>query len=73
MVVYTVTTLALVAGLDLRLAVLVVIWIAAFGLLAKLYLPAIRKHDRVSVNYRIDRDRKVHSLISIQIGLNDED
>ncbi|RRH95607.1 ABC transporter ATP-binding protein [Mesorhizobium tamadayense] len=44
MIVYTVTTLALVAGLDLRLAVLVVIWITAFGFLAKLYLPAIRKH-----------------------------
>ncbi|MER8506901.1 ABC transporter ATP-binding protein [Mesorhizobium sp. M0199] len=44
MVVYTVTTLALVAGLDLRLAVLVVIWISAFGLLARRYLPAIRKH-----------------------------
>ncbi|MER9672926.1 ABC transporter ATP-binding protein [Mesorhizobium sp. M0208] len=44
MVVYTVTTLALVAGLDLRLAVLVVIWITAFGLLARRYLPAIRKH-----------------------------
>ncbi|MER9170064.1 ABC transporter ATP-binding protein/permease [Mesorhizobium australicum] len=44
MVVYTVTTLALVAGLDLRLAALVVVWITAFGFLAKLYLPAIRKH-----------------------------
>ncbi|MET3592225.1 MULTISPECIES: ABC transporter ATP-binding protein [Mesorhizobium] len=44
MIVYTVTTLALVAGLDLRLAVLVVIWIAAFAWLARLYLPAIRKH-----------------------------
>ncbi len=44
MVVYTVTTLALVAGLDLRLAVLVVVWIATFGWLARLYLPAIRKH-----------------------------
>jgi ATP-binding cassette subfamily B multidrug efflux pump len=44
MIVYTVTTLALVAGLDLRLAVMVVVWIAAFGWLAKLYLPAIRKH-----------------------------
>ena len=44
MIVYTVTTLALVAGLDLRLAVLVVVWIIAFGWLAKLYLPAIRKH-----------------------------
>ncbi len=44
MIVYTVTTLALVAGLDWRLAGLVVIWIAAFGWLAKIYLPSIRKH-----------------------------
>jgi len=44
MIVYTVTTLALVAGLDWRLAALVVIWIAAFGWLAKFYLPSIRKH-----------------------------
>lgn len=44
MVVYTVTTLALVAGLDWRLAALVVIWILAFGWLAKRYLPEIRKH-----------------------------
>ncbi|TIV25852.1 MAG: hypothetical protein E5V99_23600, partial [Mesorhizobium sp.] len=35
MIIYTVTTLALVAGLDLRLAVLVVVWIAVFGWLAK--------------------------------------
>ncbi|KQZ87077.1 multidrug ABC transporter ATP-binding protein [Mesorhizobium sp. Root157] len=44
MLVYTVTTLALVAGLDWRLAALVMVWIVAFGFLAKLYLPAIRKH-----------------------------
>lgn len=44
MLVYTVTTLALVAGLDWRLAALVVVWIVAFGFLAKLYLPAIRRH-----------------------------
>jgi len=44
MIVYTVTTLALVAGLDWRLAALVVVWIAAFGFLARLYLPSIRKH-----------------------------
>jgi ATP-binding cassette subfamily B multidrug efflux pump len=42
MIVYTVTTLALVAGLDWRLAALVVIWIAAFGWLAKIFLPSIR-------------------------------
>src|SRR5690606_9877534 len=44
MIVYTVTTLVLVAGLDWRLAALVVIWIVAFGWLARLYLPSIRKH-----------------------------
>ncbi|KQZ14271.1 multidrug ABC transporter ATP-binding protein [Mesorhizobium sp. Root554] len=44
MIVYTVTTLALVGGLDIRLAILVVVWIVAFAVLAKIYLPAIRKH-----------------------------
>lgn len=44
MVVYTVTTLVLVAGLDLRLAGLVLLWIVAFGFLARRYLPAIRRH-----------------------------
>jgi ATP-binding cassette subfamily B multidrug efflux pump len=44
MLVYTVTTLAVVAGLDWRLAALVVVWIVAFGFLANHYLPSIRKH-----------------------------
>jgi ATP-binding cassette subfamily B multidrug efflux pump len=44
MIVYTVTTLALVAGLDWRLAALVLVWIVAFGWLARLYLPSIRHH-----------------------------
>ncbi|PWK63874.1 ATP-binding cassette subfamily B multidrug efflux pump [Aminobacter sp. AP02] len=44
MLVYTVTTLAVVAGLDWRLAALVVVWIVAFGFLANYYLPSIRKH-----------------------------
>jgi ATP-binding cassette subfamily B multidrug efflux pump len=44
MLVYTITTLAVVAGLDWRLAALVVVWIVAFGLLANHYLPSIRKH-----------------------------
>jgi ATP-binding cassette subfamily B multidrug efflux pump len=34
----------LVAGLDWRLAALVVVWIVAFGWLARIYLPEIRKH-----------------------------
>jgi ATP-binding cassette subfamily B multidrug efflux pump len=44
MIVYTVTTLALVAALDWRLAALVLVWIVAFGWLARLYIPSIRKH-----------------------------
>lgn len=44
MIVYTVTTLVLVAGLDWRLAALVVAWIMAFGWLARVYLPEIRLH-----------------------------
>lgn len=44
MIVYTVTTLVLVAGLDWRLAALVVVWIVAFGWLSRIYLPEIRKH-----------------------------
>ena len=44
MLVYTVTTLALVAGLDLRMAGLVVLWIVLFGVVARHYLPSIRKH-----------------------------
>ena len=44
MVIYTVTTLALVANLDLRLAGLVIVWIAGFSFLAWRYLPTIRKH-----------------------------
>jgi ATP-binding cassette, subfamily B, multidrug efflux pump len=44
MIVYTVTTLLLVADLDLRLAGLVALWIACFALIARRYLPRIRKH-----------------------------
>jgi ATP-binding cassette subfamily B multidrug efflux pump len=44
MIVYTVTTLTLVAGLDWRMAVLVIVWIAVFALLARHHLPEIRKH-----------------------------
>jgi ATP-binding cassette subfamily B multidrug efflux pump len=48
MIVYSVTTLGLVAGLDIRMAALVMIWIAAFGVLARLYLPSIRRHARAT-------------------------
>lgn len=42
-IVYSVTTLALVGSLDWRLAALVVTWMAAFCVLARIYLPSIRK------------------------------
>jgi ATP-binding cassette subfamily B multidrug efflux pump len=45
-VIYTVSTMALVARLDWRLAALVAIWIAAFALLARYFVPRIRRHSR---------------------------
>ncbi|KGF68004.1 multidrug ABC transporter ATP-binding protein [Hoeflea sp. BAL378] len=46
--IYTATTMALVAQLDWRLSALVLAWIAAFGLLARYFVPRIRKHARLS-------------------------
>jgi ATP-binding cassette subfamily B multidrug efflux pump len=48
MIVYSITTLGLVAGLDIRMAGLVLVWIAAFGVLARLYLPSIRHHAKAT-------------------------
>ncbi|MDI6027180.1 ABC transporter ATP-binding protein [Corticibacterium sp. UT-5YL-CI-8] len=69
MMVYTVTTLVLVAGLDWRLAALVVVWIVAFGILARLYLPSIRKNAEATaeagsmINGRIvDSYSNIHTL-----------
>ncbi|MDO9414812.1 ABC transporter ATP-binding protein [Pararhizobium sp.] len=45
-VIYTFTTMALVAQLDWRLAAFVAFWIAVFGLLARYFVPRIRKHAR---------------------------
>lgn len=42
--IYSITTLALVYSLDWRLAALVIVWLVLFGLLARAYLPSIRKH-----------------------------
>ena len=44
MIVYSVTTIGLVASLDLRMGALVLVWIAAFSVLARIYLPSIRKN-----------------------------
>jgi ATP-binding cassette subfamily B multidrug efflux pump len=46
MVIYTLTTISLLTSLDWRLGVLVIAWIGAFGLLARYYVPRIRKHAR---------------------------
>jgi ATP-binding cassette subfamily B multidrug efflux pump len=46
--IYTVTTMALVAQLDWRLSALVLVWILIFGLLARFFVPRIRRHARAS-------------------------
>jgi ATP-binding cassette subfamily B multidrug efflux pump len=45
-IVYALTTLSLVAGLDWRLGMVIVAWFLAFGLLARYFVPRIRKHAR---------------------------
>ncbi len=47
-VVFTLSTLLLVGDLDWRLAALVFAWIFSFGLLARYFVPRIRKHARAS-------------------------
>lgn len=47
-VIYTVTTIALVAQLDWRLAALVMVWVTAFGLLARYFVPRIRRYAKAS-------------------------
>lgn len=47
-VVYAVSTVALVGSLDIRLALIVVAWLGVFGLLARHFLPRVRKSARES-------------------------
>ncbi|EJL57256.1 ABC-type multidrug transport system, ATPase and permease component [Rhizobium sp. CF122] len=44
--IYAATTLVLVAGLDFSLAVVVLCWLCAFGVLARYFVPRIRFHSR---------------------------
>lgn len=44
MAIYSATTLFLVGRLDWRLAAAVIIWIVAFGFIARTYLPRVRKY-----------------------------
>lgn len=48
MAIYSITTLVLVGQLDWRLAAAVIVWIVAFGLIARHYLPRIRKNAEAS-------------------------
>jgi ATP-binding cassette subfamily B multidrug efflux pump len=46
MVIYTATTVTLIASLDWRLGAIVLVWIATFLVLARLFVPKIRKYAR---------------------------
>jgi ATP-binding cassette subfamily B multidrug efflux pump len=45
-IIYAVSTIALVGGLDWRLALIVAVWIAIFSLLARYFVPRIRRNAR---------------------------
>jgi ATP-binding cassette subfamily B multidrug efflux pump len=44
--VYALTTLSLVASLDWRLGMVIIVWFAAFGLIARYFVPRIRRHAK---------------------------
>ncbi|TPW29312.1 ABC transporter ATP-binding protein [Pararhizobium mangrovi] len=46
--IYAVTTIALIAQLDWRLAGIVVVWIACFAVLARLFVPRIRRYAKAT-------------------------
>ena len=48
MVIYTASTMALFAGLDWRLSALVFVWILLFGLLARYFVPRVRRLSRAN-------------------------
>ncbi len=75
MIIYSITTLLLFGQLDWRLAVLVVIWMALFALIAKLYLPKMRKQAEASAEAgSLINGRIVDSYTNIQtIKLNTSD
>lgn len=45
-VIYAASTIALVGGLDWRLALMIAVWIGVFSLLARYFVPRIRRHAR---------------------------
>ncbi|NTE86962.1 ABC transporter ATP-binding protein [Agrobacterium rubi] len=44
--IYSVSMLFLIGGLDWRLAVVVVVWVGIFSMLARYFVPRIRRHSR---------------------------
>lgn len=75
MAIYSITTLVLVGQLDWRLAAAVIVWIVAFGLIARHYLPRIRKNAEASAEAgSMINGRIVDSYSNIQtIKLNTVD
>lgn len=75
MAIYSITTLVLVGQLDWRLAAAVIVWIVAFGLIARHYLPRIRKNAEASAEAgSMINGRIVDSYSNIQtIKLNTAD
>ncbi|GGB05026.1 multidrug ABC transporter ATP-binding protein [Brucella endophytica] len=75
MLIYSVTTLVLVGSLDWRLAAIVILWIAAFGIIARHYLPVIRRRsEAASEAGSMINGRIVDSYSNIQtIKLNTPD
>ncbi len=45
-IIYAASTIALVGGLDWRLALVIAVWIGVFSLLARYFVPRIRRHAR---------------------------
>ncbi|MEN5297934.1 ABC transporter ATP-binding protein [Brucella sp. TWI559] len=75
MAIYSITTLVLVGQLDWRLAAAVIVWIVAFGLIARHYLPRIRENAEASAEAgSMINGRIVDSYTNIQtIKLNTVD
>ncbi|ABX62605.1 ATP-binding protein B [Brucella suis bv. 3 str. 686] len=75
MVIYSITTLFLVGRLDWRLAAAVILWVIAFGFIARRYLPRIRKEAEASAEAgSMINGRIVDSYSNIQtIKLNTAD
>ncbi len=66
-IIYAITTMAMVATLDWRLAVLVAIWIAIFLCLARYFVPRVRRSARhMSENISMFNGRVTDSYSNIQ-------